>query len=308
MLTTKLTQLLKIDMPIIQAPIGSASCPALVAAVSNAGGLGMLSITWRSLDDTRHAIWETKRLTNKPFGVNLVLEWNPEERLQIALENSVPVISFFWGDPSPYIEQVHRNGSTVMHTVGNAAEVKPLISAGVDVLVAQGIEAGGHVWGQVGTFTLLPSVVDVARDKPVAAAGVWLGTRFVASEEAYAHALYKQKVLEATETDTVYSTLFDRGWENAPHRTLRNSTVEMWEEAGRPITNRPGEGETIAHHPDGREIEHYEDTMPLPGMTGEVEKLALYAGQSSGLIRSIKPAGDIVRELTTEAKRLLRLD
>jgi nitronate monooxygenase len=326
MLTTKLTQLLRIDTPIIQAPIGSASCPALVAAVSNAGGLGMLSITWRSLDDTRHAIWETKRLTNKPFGVNLVLEWNPEERLQIALENSAPVISFFWGDPSPYIEHIHRNHAFVMHTVGSAAEVKPLVSAGVDVLVAQGVEAGGHVWGQVGTFTLLPSVVDVAKDTPVVvaggiadgrgvgaaltlgASGVWLGTRFVASEEAYAHALYKQKILEATETDTVYSTLFDRGWENAPHRTLRNSTVEMWEEAGRQVTNRPGEGETIAHHPDGREIERYEDTMPLPGMTGDVEKLALYAGQSSGLVKNIKPAGDIVRELTTEAKRLLKLD
>ena len=171
MLTTKLTQLLKIDTPIIQAPIGSASCPALVAAVSNAGGLGMLSITWRSLDETRQAIWETKRLTNKPFGVNLVLEWDPEEHLQIALENSVPIISFFWGDPSPYLEQIHRNGSTVMHTVGSAAEVGPLVSAGVDVLVAQGVEAGGHVWGQVGTFTLLPSIVDAAKDKPVVVAG-----------------------------------------------------------------------------------------------------------------------------------------
>jgi nitronate monooxygenase len=326
MLTTKLTRLLKIETPIIQAPIGSASCPALVAAVSNAGGLGMLSITWRSLDETRQAIWETKKLTNKPFGVNLVLEWNPEERLQIALENSVPVISFFWGDPSPYVEQIHRNGGIVLHTVGSSAEVNPLASAGVDVLVAQGVEAGGHVWGQVGTFTLLPSVVDAARDTPVVAAGgiadgrgvaaaltlgaagVWLGTRFVASEEAYGHALYKQKILEATETDTAYSTLFDRGWENAPHRTLRNSTVEMWEEAGRPLSNRPGEGETIAHHPDGRDIERYEDMMPLPGMTGEVEKLALYAGQSSGLIRSIQSAGDIVRELTTDAKRLLKLE
>jgi nitronate monooxygenase len=250
MLTTKLTQLLKIDTPIIQAPIGRASCPALAAAVSNAGGLGMLSITWHSLDETRRAIWETKQLTHKPFGVNLVLEWNPEERLQIALENAVPVISFFWGDPSPYLEHIHRNNAVVMHTLGNAAEVKPLVEAGVDVLVAQGVEAGGHVWGQVGTFTLLPSVVDMAGDIPVVAAGgtadgrglaaalslgaagVWLGSRFVASEEAHAHELYKRKIVEATETDTVYSSLFDKGWENAPHRTLRNSTVEMWEEAG----------------------------------------------------------------------------
>jgi nitronate monooxygenase len=170
----------------------------------------------------------------------------------------------------------------------------------------------------------LPSVVDAARDTPVVAAGgiadgrgmaaalalgaagVWLGTRFVATEEAYAHEVYKQKILEATETDTVYSTLFDRGWENAPHRTLRNSTVDMWEEAGKPSSNRPGEGETIAHFADGREIERYEDVIPLPGMSGDVEKLALYAGQSSELIRSVKPAGDIVKELARDAKEILR--
>jgi nitronate monooxygenase len=147
MLETSLTKLLHIATPIIQAPIGSASCPALAAAVSNAGGLGMLSITWRSLDDTRRVIWETKELTKKPFGVNLVLEFDTEERLQIALENAVPVISFFWGDPSPYVEQIHRNRATVMHSLGSAAEVRPLVDAGVDVLVAQGVEAGGHVWG-----------------------------------------------------------------------------------------------------------------------------------------------------------------
>lgn len=324
MLKTKLTELLKIETPIIQAPIGSASCPALAAAVSNAGGLGMLSITWRSLDETRRVIWETKELTKRPFGVNLVLAFGPEERLQIALENAVSVISFFWGDPTPYIEHIHRNNALVMHSLGSAAEVKPLVEAGVDVLVAQGVEAGGHVWGQTGTFALIPSVVDIARDTPVVAAGgiadgrgmaaalalgaagVWLGTRFVASEEAFAHEVYKQKILEATETDTVYSTLFDRGWENAPHRVLRNSTVDMWEEAGQPLTNRPGEGETIAHHADGRDIERYEDTIPLPGMTGDVEKLALYAGQSSGLIRKIKPAGEIVQELTQDAEKFCR--
>jgi nitronate monooxygenase len=149
----------------------------------------------------------------------------------------------------------------------------------------------------------------VAAALTLGAAGVWLGTRFVASEEAFAHALYKQKILEATETDTVYSTLFDRGWEDAPHRTLRNSTVEMWEEAGKPESGkRPGENEVIAYRPDGSGILRYEDSDVSPDITGEVEKLPFYAGQSVGLIDSIKPAGDIVRELTTEAKQLLKLE
>ena len=323
-LQTSLTDLLGLQTPIVQAPIGSATCPELVAAVSNAGALGMLSVTWRDPDDLRQMLRETRRLTGRPFGVNLVLEWPPEERLQICLDEGVRVISFFWGDPAPYVPLVHEAGGTVMQTVSSASETRAAVRMGADVLVAQGYEAGGHIRGQVATLPLIPLVVDVAGDVPVVtaggvadgrgvaaaltlgAAGVWLGTRFLASKEAYVHDFYKEAVLRANETDTVHTELFDVGWPNAPHRVLRNSTVTNWERSGRPQTSRPDEGEQVARHADGTPVIRYEDTIPLPGMAGEVEGLALYAGQSAGLIGEVKPAAEIVQDLTEEALTALQ--
>lgn len=225
--------MLNIELPIIQAPIAMATCPALVAAVSNAGGLGMLSVTWHDLEDLRDALRQTHKLTDRPFGVNLILEWPQQERLQICLEEGVAVVSFFWGDPSPFVAMVHDAGSLVMQTVGSAAEARRVREVGVDILVAQGWEAGGHVWGQVATLPLVPCVVDAVAPAPVVAAGgiadgrglaavlalgaagAWMGARFLASQEAYVHSVYKQKVLQAAETDTVYSCLYDDGWPDA---------------------------------------------------------------------------------------------
>ena len=317
---TEVCTLLGIDLPIVQAPIGSATTPALAAAVSNAGGLGMLALTWRDPEASSRAIAATRALTDRPFGVNLALEWPQHERLELCLEAGVRIISLFWGDPSPYIAKVHDAGALVLHTVGSAAEARWVVEAGVDVVVAQGFEAGGHVWGQVGTMALVPRVVDAVTPVPVLAAGgisdgrgiaaalalgaqgAWLGTRFLASEEAYAHSVYKQLVVSAAETDTAYSSLFDGGWPNAPHRSLRNSTVAAWESYGRPPTGlRPREGQQLAAFADGRPVEVYSDTFPMPGMTGDLEGLALYAGQSAGLISDVRPAGQIVRDLAAEA-------
>src|SRR5688572_22639882 len=121
-IVTPFTRLLGIDAPIVQAPIGSATTPELVAAVSNAGGLGMHSITWRTAVEAQALIRNTKSLTDRPFGVNLVLEWDPAERLQIAIEERVPLISFFWGDPAPFVPAIKSAGLLVVHTVGSAAE------------------------------------------------------------------------------------------------------------------------------------------------------------------------------------------
>ena len=138
------------------------------------------------------------------------------------------------------------------------------------------------------------------------AAGVWLGTRFLASEEAGAHPFYKEMLLQAKETDTFYSCLFDMVWPDAPHRTLRNSTINNWEAAGRPPTGqRPGEGEVIAHQADGRPVVRY-SASAYAGVTGEVEAMALWAGQGVGLVTRIQPAAEIVRELAEEAERVLR--
>jgi nitronate monooxygenase len=325
MLSTPLCHLLGIDVPIIQAPIGSATTPALAAAVSNAGGLGMLAVTWLGLDELRHALRATRRLTDRPFGVNLVLQWPPDERLALCLEEGVAVVSFFWGDPTPYIARVHAAGALALHTIAQAAEARGAVAAGVDVVVAQGWEAGGHVWGQVAAFPLVPRVVDAVAPTPVVAAGgigdgrglaaaltlgaagAWMGTRFLLSVEAGAHTAYKDQVLRATEDDTLYSSLFDGGWPHAPHRALRNSTARAWEAAGCPPSgHRPGEGDVIATDARGRPVRRYSDTLPQPGMTGDLEALALYAGQGVGLATQIKPAAHIVREVADEAERTLR--
>jgi NAD(P)H-dependent flavin oxidoreductase YrpB (nitropropane dioxygenase family) len=317
---TSLTRLLRIDVPVIQAPIGSAATPELAAAVSNGGGLGMLSITWKSPSEARDKIRRTQELTSRPFGVNLVLEWNPEEKLEVALAEGVPVVSFFWGDPSPYVARVHEAKAFVLHSAGGVAEARAARDAGVDAVVAQGWEAGGHVRGAVTTMVLVPRVASEVAPVPVVAAGgigdgrglaaalalgaagVWMGTRFLLSPEAGVHPRYRERVLASTEEDTVYGTIFDVGWPGAPHRVLRSATVERWESAGRPESGaRPGEGETVARFSDGAPILRYSDVPPLPGMTGDVEALAFYGGQSAGLANRIEPAGDILREIVEEA-------
>jgi nitronate monooxygenase len=321
---TALCDALKIDVPIIQAPIGSATSPALAAAVSNAGGLGMLAITWRSPDEIRALIRQTRTLTQRPFGVNLVLEWPMHERLAVCLDEGVSIVSFFWGDPAPYVSTVHQRGGLVVHTAGSVTEARAAAEAGVDIIVAQGWEAGGHVRGQVSTLALVPRVVDAVAPRPVVAAGgiadgrgvaaalalgaagVCLGTRFLASAEAAVHPLYREHVVAAAECDTIYATLFDGGWPHAPHRTLRNSTVEAWERAGRPQAGqRPGEGDHVASSPRGEPILRYSDVIPLPGATGDLEALALYAGQGVGLVKDVQPAAAIVRQLVEEARLAL---
>lgn len=320
---TDLCKLLAIQFPIIQAPIGSAVSPELVAAVSSAGGLGFHAFSWKTSEEIINCISATQDLTQQPFGVNLVLAWSQLERLKLCLNAGIRIFSFSWGDALAYIQAVHEYGGIAMVTVGSSDEAKKAVELGADVIVAQGWEAGGHVIGQVSGLTLIPKVVDAVHPVPVVAAGgiadgrglvaamalgasgIWLGTRFLASREAFAHAIYKQKVLSAQETDTVYSTLFDGGWENAPHRTIRNSTMIQWESAKSPGSGqRPHEGEIIGNSPTGALIQRYDDTIPLEETTGDLEAMALYAGQSVGLIERILPAAEIIRQIIDDAQRV----
>jgi nitronate monooxygenase len=321
-LRTPLCERLGIEHPIVQAPVSSA--PELVAAVSNAGALGMLQASWLEPVELREAIRETRRLTERPFGVNLVLEWDQSERLAVTVEEDVRAVSLFWGDPSPYVGAVHDAGGTVVCTVASAAEGRRVVAAGADVVVAQGWEAGGHVWGETATLPLVPAVVDAVAPVPViaaggiadgrglaavlalGAAGAWVGTRFVASEEASAHRVYKQALERASETDTVYSELFDGGWPAAPLRTLWNSTLRDWDRAGRPAPGaRPGEGEEVAREADRSPVVRYALSNPEAGMTGDLEALALYAGQGVALVHEVLPAAEIVRRMVEEAERTL---
>ena len=317
---------LGIEVPIIQAPMGGAGGPQLAAAVSNAGGLGML-VLWRADPETmRRQIRETRALTSKPFGVNLNLDFPQEERLDICLEERVPVISFFWRDPAALVSRAKQSGALVLHTVGSVETARRAVDCGVDIVVAQGWEAGGHVRGMVATLPLVPAVVDAVHPAPVIAAGgiadgrglaavlalgasgAWIGTRFLASHEAAIHPRYWERLISATEDDTVFlEDLFDVGWPKAPHRVLRNKTVAAWETAGRPLSGtRPGEGEVIAVSRSVGSIMRYQSYTPGADAEGDIDALSLWAGQSVGLVSQIKHAGDIVRDIVEEAEMTLR--
>ncbi len=322
---TPLTRLLGLDVPIVQAPIGGIATPELAAAVSNAGGLGTLSLTWREPDDARSVIRDVRRRTDRSFGINLILVWDQAERVRVALDEGVRLISFFWGDPAPFVDQIHAAGSLVALTVGSAAEARTAVESGVDVIVAQGWEAGGHVWGQVATMPLVPAVVDAAGDVPVVAAGgigdgrglaaalalgasgVWMGTRFVMARESLAHPRYRELVAGASEADTHYGTLFDGGWTDAPHRTLRNSTVAQWLAAGSPPPgSRPGEGDEIVRDSDGEALPRYASSAVRADLDGEIEAMSLWAGQSAGVVREVLPAAEILERIAEEASSVIQ--
>lgn len=320
---TALTELLGLDVPIVLAPMGGAVTPELTAAVSNAGGLGVIPVSWSSPSELEERVAEIKSLTDRPFGVNLIREWDQRERLEVALEAAVPVVSLFWGDATRLIAEAREGGATTFVTVGSAEEAAQVVDAGADVVVAQGWEAGGHVHGSVTTFALVPRVVDAVSVPVVAAGGIadgrglaaaialgaaggWIGTRFLGATEASVHPDYQARVLAASETDTYYGTLFDGGWPNAPHRALRNSTVEAWEAAGRPGPgSRPNEDESPAFRADGTPIARYASSTPSVGMTGDTEPMPNWAGQGVGLVTRVQPAAEIVREIAEEAEQTL---
>ncbi|WP_394746773.1 NAD(P)H-dependent flavin oxidoreductase [Spongiimicrobium salis] len=312
---TEFTTLLGIDCPIVQAPIGSATNAKLASEVSNAGGLGMLALSWKSLKDCENSIRETKRLTHRPFGVNLVLDRDQKERVALCIAEKVAVVSFFWGDSSPYIGTLKAHGIKVCQTVPNVQEAVKYENAGVDFLIVQGWEAGGHVQGTIANTILIPAVADKVKLPIIAAggfadgrglvaalalgaSGISMGTRFLMSKEAQIEEEYANLIAAATEEDTIYAKdLFHIGWENAPHRVLRNSTVKAWEHQGRPVIGeRPGEGEIVGYTADKNPIYRYSDNNPIKGSTGNLEAMALYAGQTAGLVNQRLPAKEIIKE------------
>src|SRR3954453_6708533 len=221
---TPLCDLLCIEAPVVLAPMGGAVAPTLAAAVSDAGALGMLPLTWTAPEEIATIVDETRQQTEHPFGVNLGLAWDQRERLAAALAAGVRVVSLFWGDASDVIGEARDADAIVFVTVGTADEGRAAAAAGADVIVAQGQEAGGHVWGEVSTLALVPRVVDAVAPLPVVAAGgiadgrglaavlalgagaAWMGTRFLLAAEAATHPVYREALIAADETATAYSS------------------------------------------------------------------------------------------------------
>jgi nitronate monooxygenase len=245
----------------------------------------------------------------------LVLDFEQDERLEVAVEERAPIVSFSFALRPRLIARARAGGASVLVQVGSADAARAAADAGADALIVQGVEAGAHVQGVVG---LLPLLAEVRRavSLPLLAAGgigdpasargalasgavaVVMGTRFVASDECGAHPLYKARLVEAAASDTVLTQLFDVGWPASPHRVIRNSTYERWEAAGSPPPGeRPGEGQEVASG-----IPRYASNPPLAGTEGNIEAMALYAGQSVGAVAEIEPAAAIVERFAAELR------
>lgn len=286
-----------IDYPIVQAGMAGLAGPPLVAAVSQAGGLGIvggLRVAPRLL---RQWIRQTRELTDRPIGVNLVPQFGGaavfEAQLQVVLQEKPRVLSLFYAEAYPdAISRAKDAGMVVMVQVGTLALAREALARGADILVAQGSEAGGHLHpGTIALSVILPAMCALARPVPViaagaithrhdvhmamalGAAGVMAGTAFVATHESSAHPLYKQRILEATADDTEYRTGYSFGWTyGTPHRVIPNR------ERYNPLRLMGGGARTVDH----------------PRMA---RKLSLYAGQGVGKIDRIVSAAERFEEL-----------
>lgn len=325
---TELCTRMGMTYPIFSAGMGAVAGPALAAAVSNAGACGVLGTASLAAKVVRAHIRELRNLSDRPFGVNVVLAIARRGQIEVCLEEKVPLLVLFWGDVDAHVADAHRQGILVFAQVGSVAEARAAAAAGVDAVIAQGVESGGHVRGTTSLSILLPAVVEAVWPVPVVAAGgiakgsglvsalglgaqaVSIGTRFLASDEAHAAPDYKQRIVQARAEDTVLTSLFDGGFPDAPHRVLRNAAVDDWVRGGRPPSGqRSGEGDVLGSMTSGGvqvDVARYSAYLPEPGVTADLGHMALYAGESCELVNDIKPAARIVHDLMQEADEALR--
>jgi nitronate monooxygenase len=245
-LSTPLCEMLEIDLPIFSVGFGDGAGPELAAAVSNAGACGVLGFSAIPTDEIARRIDQTRNLTQRPFGGNIIIaaleapnipeefKTAARERIATAIAGRVRLLVLLWGDGSPFVEDAHANGVHVALQVGSVEEAKRAADAGVDAVIVQGVEAGGHVRATESIWTVLPRAVQALAPTPVVASGgigdgaaiarafaagaqgVSLGTRFVASQEAYIHNHYKRRLVGSSAEDTFYSVTTNS---NEPHAT-----------------------------------------------------------------------------------------
>jgi NAD(P)H-dependent flavin oxidoreductase YrpB (nitropropane dioxygenase family) len=363
-LHTPLCDLLGIEYPVILAGMGPVAggvmgpvaTRQLAAAVSNAGGLGVIGGVAYSADELRAEIRALRSMTDKPFGVDLLFSenfqqpvrgnerlpgrelvppatrdalqriaeslgivWKEDPRearrlevpagkshvgsqMEVVLEEKVPVLASGLGSPGPWVPDLHAIGAKVIALVGNVRGARRVAKDGVDVIVAQGTEAGGHT-GRIATLALLPQVIDAVAPIPVVAAGgvadgralaavlalgaigAWCGTAFLVAEEANQPALQKQRILDAAAEDTVVTRLYS----GKTMRNITNPLIEAWEESG------------IQALPMGLQGLLVRDLLYSVRQAGREDLLMNAAGQTAGMMHEIRPARAIVDEMVSRA-------
>ncbi|WP_029421268.1 NAD(P)H-dependent flavin oxidoreductase [Alicyclobacillus macrosporangiidus] len=313
--TTAFTQRLGVSLPIALAPMAGVAGGELAAAVSEAGGFGIVAGGYAKEEQFLPEIEKVKRKTGRPWGIGFLtwaLEKNPKA-LDAALEHRPAAVFLSCGDPCPWVDTIHAAGARLICQVTSVREAARARDAGADVLVAQGQEAGGHGDSMRGTFSLVPAVVDVAPSIPVlaagavadgrglvaalafGAAGVLVGTRFYAAAEALGHPAAKARLVMSGGDDTVRTRVFDivrdTGWpERYPGRALRNRLYEEWN--GR-------EDELRA------KLDEVRPAYQAAVAAGDFDTAVVWAGEGIDLIHDVEPAGEIVRRMVLYAEACL---
>jgi NAD(P)H-dependent flavin oxidoreductase YrpB (nitropropane dioxygenase family) len=306
-LQTPVCALLGIDVPVLQGGMATYTSAELVAAVSNAGGLGIIGALGRSPEEVRTEIEEVRDLTSRPFGVNHVVCRADPAAVELTLAQRVPVLSLSWGRSADFTRRAHEAGIKVVHQVNTPEEAGQVAADGADVIVAQGTEGGGHV-GVMSTLPLVPQVVDAAGSVPVLAAGgiadgrglaavlmlgaqgALIGTRFLATPEARGRGRSKDVILNALGSQTVASKFYDDvlgiSWPGSLVRTIRHPLLDEW-------GHRQQDWALAA--------ERLRPSLEAAVAAGDF----VLAGESSGLIHDIVPAGELVQRIAREAESLL---
>ncbi len=312
-LRTPICDMLGIEHPILLAGMGGVSYAELAAAVSNAGGFGTLGMAGRSHKEIADEIRKTRDLTDKPFGVDLLaaVPESLERTADLIIEGGAKAFISGLGVPPPHlVKKFHDAGLKVMNVNGTVKHARSAEAGGLDAVVAQGTEAGGHT-GRVAGLALIPQIVDAVKIPVIAAGsivdgrglvaalalgaqGVWMGTRFIASREAHAGALYKQVIVDANDEDTIVT----RSYSGKPMRVFKNEWTADWEK-------RP---QDIQAFPMQAMLSHQAGVMG--GIGGQIEGLsrersAFAMGQGAGAIHDVKSAAEIIQEIVAEAESII---
>lgn len=306
-----LTQLLGISYPIFQGAMSQVSRHPLVAAVSNAGGLGILASNHLSGEEMRSEIQKTRALTDKPFGVNLMMmAKNIDEIVQVVIEEKVPIVTSGAGSPKKYISDLQATGIKVIPVIASVKHAVKMAELGADALVAEGMEAGGHI-GEMTTMALLPQIVDAVEIPVIAAggigdgrglaaalmlgaSGVQMGTRFLATEECPISNIFKELVLEAKDTDTIITGKTS----GHPVRCIRNSMTERYS--------------VLEHGPifDKEWLNTELEKLALGSLAkavhdGDRENGSFMAGQISGMVQEIISCQALIDQTIQQARQVM---
>jgi enoyl-[acyl-carrier protein] reductase II len=328
-ISTRFSDLYNVDHPIAQAGMAFVGMtPSLAVAVSEAGGLGSIGVGLMPAAGLAKTIEAVQSATIRPFNVNFITGLTGPAQIDVACAAGVAVASFHWGHPPRvWIDALHQAGTRVWEQVGSVEAARHAVADGVDLVVAQGWEAGGHNFGGLPTFALVPVVVDAVAPVPVLAAGgiadgrglaaalmlgadgVWVGTRLVATTESAAHDGYKARLVGADAADTVRTYVFGREMpEFNPMRVLRNRVVAEWDHRADEIPAEPG---AVIGHVDmpglSMDLHKFSNLVPMrDATTGDLEEMPLLAGQGVGLIHAVEPVADVIDRMIREAATAIR--